>query len=434
MVRWLLPIAIVLLLLRTANGESALSLADALQLAKARRSEVTQSEIDLRRARLNVLRAWLERAHLTVQASFTEQLQRLNLNGPQAVCTTTPDACAGETHPFTASASLTVPLWSGFTVEADLRGTRAHERAAAADRRATLNSVALDAALAYWEVRRAELNLAVANSAVERTREIERTARIRVDAHIAPQVDYERAHVQSTRQAERAAALEGQLAVARAQLGAALQVDDPLRLVEDPNAHAPSLPPLAHALEDAQRTRPELTAARDLVDADHQAVRAAQGAYWPQVALVGESTVGNRTFYLPNQSERFVFTALAGLQLNWVLFDTFTTWTAVRDATYVRDRAVATTERLRYQVRAEVESAHARLAAALQRKSLAGDAAAAARRALFLLEKRYQVGDTLLLEVIVAQQDLTQAEGDLYDAAVDTAEAEAQLLAAIGRL
>ena len=77
---------------------------------------------------------------------------------------------------------------------------------------------------------------------------------------------------------------------------------------------------------------------------------------------------------------------------------------------------------------------HDVVAAALERKVLAADAAASARRALFLLQKRYQVGDTLLIEVIVAQEDLTLAEGDLNDAAVDAAEADAQLRAAMGRL
>jgi outer membrane protein TolC len=428
-------IALTSLLLATpASAERALSLADALALARSRRAEVAQSEIDLRRARLNVLRAWLERAHLTVQASFTEQLQRLNIAGPTKVCTLTPGTCAGEAHPFAASATLTVPLWSGLAVEADLWGARARERAAGATRRATLNSVALDAANAYWEVRRAALDLEVARNAVERTREIERTARIRVDAHIAPPVDYERAHVQTLRQAEQGAALEAQLAVARAQLGAALQLDDDVRPVEDPQAHAPSLPSLAGVLDEARRVRPELAAARATVDAGAEAVRAAKGAYWPQVALVGQATASNQTFYLPEQQEDLVFTAIAGLQVSWVMFDTFSTWTAVRDAGLLRERAVADVERLRAEVRAEVASAHGRLAAALQRKSLAVEAAATARRALFLLQKRYQVGDTLLLEVIIAQQDLTQAEGELNDAAIDTAEAEAQLQASIGRL
>jgi outer membrane protein TolC len=44
------------------------------------------------------------------------------------------------------------------------------------------------------------------------------------------------------------------------------------------------------------------------------------------------------------------------------------------------------------------------------------------------------VGDALLVELLLAQQDLTQAESDLNDAAIDSAEAEAALAAATGQL
>ena len=117
-----------------------------------------------------------------------------------------------------------------------------------------------------------------------------------------------------------------------------------------------------------------------------------------------------------------------------MLFDTLTTWTAVRDAGLVRDRAQAALDRERYQVRADVRASHGRLAAALARRRAAAEAEGSARRALFLLQKRYQVGDALLVELLLAQQDLTQTQSDLNDAAIDSAEAQASLAAATGQL
>jgi outer membrane protein TolC len=329
-----------------------------------------------------------------------------------------------------------VPIWTGFTVEAHLAGARALTRAAGANERATQQGVALDAANTYWEVRRAELDREVAVTSVERTREIEHFAKIRVDAKIAPQVDYERAHVQSMRQVQQVAQLDAQLAVAHAQLGLALQLDDEVRTVENPMAHAPTLPALGDALATAMRGRPELVAAVATVESERQAVRAAKGAYWPQLALVGQLGAGNQTFLFPPapQQEQVVLSAFAGVQVNWVIFDMLSTWTAVQDAGLVRERAQAALERERYQVRADVRAAHGKLAAALARRSAAAEAQQAARRALFLLQKRYQVGDTLLVELLLAQQDLTQTESDLNDAAIDGAEAEAALAAAMGQL
>jgi outer membrane protein TolC len=421
---------------RFAVAARDLTLADAMALARLRRAEVTQAEIDVQRAKLNVLRAWLERARLTVQASVTDQVQALNINGPKQVCMDTPWLCSNEGHPFTATATLTVPLWSGLTVEADLAGARARREAATATRRATLLNVALDAATTYWEVRRAELERQVAATALERTREIERTAKIKVDAKIAPLVDYERAHVQTMRQAEQVAQLDAQLAVARAALGLALQLDEDVRPVEDPTTHVPVLGPLEEALAAAMRARPELAAAAATVESDRQGVRAAKGAYWPQLSLVGQAGASNQYFLTAaaTSEERLVFTAAVGVQLSWLMFDMLGTWTAVRDAGLVRDRSRAALERERYQVRADVRAAHGRLVASLARRQAATEAQAAARRALFLLQKRYQVGDALLVELLLAQQDLTQAEADFSDAAIDSAEAEAALAAAVGQL
>ncbi len=402
------------------------------------------------------MRAKLERAHLTLEATFNEQAGVYRSTGlsAQVVCgldtATSPSMpnpppssqCPIESHPYALTANLTVPVWSGFTVEAHLAGARANERASEAGRRAALNAIGLDAANAYWEVRRAELALQVARRALDRTQAIERAAKTRVSAGIAPQVDYERAHVSSMRQAETVNAIESQQLVARAQLGAALQVEEPLALSEDPAAHAPPLPPLPQALDAAERQRPELQARGAIVDAQVQAVRAAKGGYWPQVSLFGQATLGNQDYFgtsaevhsLAEANEQLVFTAFAGVRVDWIFFDTLSTWTAVRDAGFLRDRARLDVERTRYQVRADVQSAHGRLRTALERKTLVADAVASARRALELLSKRYLVGEALLVEMLLAQTDLAQLEGDLMDASVATAEAEAALLAATGQL
>jgi outer membrane protein len=434
-VRWLM-LALVVARAPLAFADRALSLSDAVALAKMRRSEVAQAEIDVRRARLNVLRAWLERVRLTVQANFTEQAQQLNTFGPAGVCTTTPSVCAIEAHPFTATAALTVPLWSGLRLEGDLAGAKARQEAAAATKRATLNDVAADAANTYWEVRRAELDRVVVQSSLDRTRAIEQQARVRVEAKIAPSVDFERAHVQTMRQVQQLALLDSQLAVARAQLGLALQLDDDVRLTEDPAQHMPSPVSLPDALADAQKTRGELAAGAAVVEGDRQAVRSAKSAYWPQLSLVAQASASNEYFYFPPapQQEQVVLSAFAGLQVSWLIFDMLATWTAVRDAGYQRDRDAAALERERYQVRADVRAAQGKLTTALTRRRAAAEAAESARRALFLLQKRYQVGDALLVEVLLGQQDVTQSEGDLNDATIDAAEAEAQFLAAVGRL
>src|SRR5207245_3236074 len=132
-------------------------------------AEVAQAEIDVQLARVGVLRAGLERVSLSLHAAFSEGYQVLNLNAPAALCPQI-GGCplAGEARLVNLTANLVVPLWSGFTIEADFARARRLERVARAQQRSLVRQLALDVATVYWSVRRAELLLEVARHAVTR--------------------------------------------------------------------------------------------------------------------------------------------------------------------------------------------------------------------------------------------------------------------------
>src|SRR5438876_1124320 len=136
----------------SARAERRLSLAEAITLARSHRSETAQAGIDAQRAELGVLRATLERIHLTIQGSAVEQV-----------------------------------------------------------------------------------------------------IRSRVGAGIAPQVDFNRAHVSTLRETGQLANLDGQLAEGRAQLAAVLQIEEDIVLSEDPKEHAPLVPPLELSVAAARK-------------------------------------------------------------------------------------------------------------------------------------------------------------------------------------
>src|SRR5262249_32496589 len=116
-----LKILLLLLpLLLPANRASAqrrLSLAEAIVLARAHRSETAQAGSDLDRAELGVLKARLERIHLTIQGTATEQVQDLGvqLTGmPVEICATglAGTTCDPTAHSYRGTADLTIPIWS----------------------------------------------------------------------------------------------------------------------------------------------------------------------------------------------------------------------------------------------------------------------------------------------------------------------------------
>jgi outer membrane protein TolC len=445
--------ALVLLAVATMAGARAaaqpprrLGLADALAIAAARRSELKQADVDVLRAQLGLLRARLEHVRLTVQASFSEQLQALDVNAPHdffAYQCQLSDACRYEAHTFNGVAALTVPVFSGLQIESDVARARALERAAREGRRAVWLGIAVELADSYWTVRRAELTAALLEQALVREQEIEQATKARVDAGIAPMVDYDRAHLLVLRQRAEIKSVAEARGQALAVLGNLLQLDEELELTDDPPATPAAAPPLADAEREALASRPELRAATATVDAGRLAVRAAQGAYWPQLALVGNAAVSNQPFYLPQfttvttetpRREVLVGNFFVGAQLSWTVFDMLQTWTNVRDAGYVRDRLEQDRVRARYAVLADVRAAHQRLQRESERLALVQASARVAQDAVDSLRRRYRVGNAAIFELTAAEDTLVSVASELIATRIAIAQAEAELRAAMGRL
>jgi len=415
------------------SAPRSLSLGDAIRLAHAHRPEVAQAAVQRSRAELAELRAKLARVQLTVGASFTARYQRLNLNGPDEVCLVTPETCLTEAHPFSATATLTIPLWSGGTVEARLAAARKEKVASESDERATLNDVALEVAQSYWAIRRAELLQGVAQRVLASSRQIEEIAKERFAAGIAAVVDFNRSHVLVLREQQQLNTIESTLLVGRARFLAALGVEGDFVLTDLPGSPDRPFVTLDQAESEGVTARPELSAAAARLAAAMELVTAAKGGYWPQLSVVSEAESHNQRFFLPEQQERLVGSAIVGVQVNWLLFDTLGRWTAVRDAELVRLGAKSGYERSRQRILAELRSGHAVLSQAIERRKLAEATAIAQRENVSLLKKRYQVGSILLIEVLLAQVDLSELEAELVEASIAIAEAEAQLRSALGR-
>jgi outer membrane protein TolC len=426
---------------RIASAERPLTLQEAIALAVRGRAEITQAQIDRERAALNLLRARLERAHLTIQAGAQERIQDLNrqLTGAPVdnaiLCLGSSSACDNEQHVYGGQADLTIPVWSGFTIEADIARARHLSNASQAQEHGVARGIALDVVHAYWAVRRAELLRDVEVEAVRRDEEIEQASQRRVIAGVAPQVDFNRAHVATLHERSQLALLEGQVAEARAQLAAVLQIEEAVRLTEDPEQHQPTLPPLVDSLAQADSARPELLNARAQVLAQVEAARSARGGYWPQLALFAHADAQNSNFFVQNLSQEGLFANFyAGIRVQWQIFDTLSTWATVRDAEYQKVRADADVIRLRFQVQADVRGAHARLARSLAQRSPTEQALVVARENLDILRRRYETGDSLFLEVLDGQVQLLRSESDRIDNAVNIAQSEAELQAAVGLL
>jgi outer membrane protein TolC len=446
-----------LLVAPSASGsERALSLADALTLARERNSTVRVAAVEMARAKLQVLMRQLAHVDIKVIGAGSAAFQWSSLQTDQ-YCANAPDQCQTGIYNVGATASLRIPLWTGLTLEANLAQARAHERSTHASRQAALRTLLVQVARAYWEVRRKELAAEIAGEMVRHFREFEQVTQERVRAGVAPAVDFNRARAATIGAETQVIALERDVGVGRAQLQSVLQVDEPLRLTDDPTRNLALLPPLDEAIREALASRPELAVARADTLAAAEGVRAAKGGYWPQLSVLAQEqiSVGNLladpTSYAASASQAsttsgaaapsgtslaaptWVHSFYAGAQVNWNIFDMLDTWSKVKDAAFSRDRAQEEETRRRYDVLAEVRTAHAELRQALRAQEPAKQLAGLARANLELLRKRYSVGTGQLIDVLDAQDKALSRELDLIDRSVDLTEKDVELKAAMGR-
>jgi outer membrane protein len=425
--------------------DRALSLADAIALARKNSPALRQNELEIERAKLQVLKrrlAWFDLKILGTASST----YRASDPDP-GYCAGAPNLCAQGLHRADLSFDLKVPFWTGFTLEANLASAQQRERSSVTARRRGLRDLTADVTRAYWEVRRRELALEALDRLTPGFHELEELTRERVRSGVAPVVDSNRARAAMLSVSTQRVSVERDLEQARAELGSLLQLEEPVLLTDDPMRYRAQLPPLDEVLHEASKGRHELTEARGAVSIAEQELRAARGAYWPQLSLVvrerlslvGEpydpstgdaptaSTATPTYFVVPTQN------FYAGVQMSWNLFEMMGTWLRVRDATLARDRSLAQKEQRRYQIAAEVRTAHAELDQALRLKAPTSLAAALAREDIDLLRKRYSTGAVQLFDVLTAQDELLQSELDLVNRSVDVVEADARMAKARGR-
>jgi outer membrane protein TolC len=279
-------------------------------------------------------------------------------------------------------------------------------------------------------VRWAELLGKAAETALGRRNEVAAMIKARSEAGITPRGDLNRAETAALRQRAAVIDLEGRVAQARADLAAALQLDEELVLTDEPLAEGTTLPPVGQALAEAERRRPELAQAQAQAAAQQQQVRVIKGALWPQLSLFARADAENHVFGVPQP--RLIGNLSGGLLVTWLAFDSLATFQAARGAALEADKLAAERERTRQLLRAEVRTAHSRLATAVARRDPLTRALALAESTLGLIRRRHQAGAALFIEVLDAENELEELTTSVIGNSIEIAQARAGLTAAIG--
>ncbi|HEV8303315.1 MAG TPA: efflux transporter outer membrane subunit [Gemmatimonadales bacterium] len=301
------------------------------------------------------------------------------------------------------------------------------------DQRDVQVTLTADLARAYFELRGAQEQLAVAQRNAENQRHTFDVTRERLAAGRGNAFDTERAQAQLSSTLASIPEREAQVAAAQYRIGVLVgrSPTEVARELEQP-APLPALPEVTSIGEPAVvvRHRPDVAAAERLAAARGALVGAAKASYLPRLTIGGSAGYAAPEFRtVGNQSAiRYV----VGPVLSWPALNLGRVKAEVDVAQAREDDARAQYNRVVLSAMEDLETTLIRYRSARRRAEQLQEASAASERAAELARLRFAEGVTDFLQVLDAERTQLEAQDRLVQARVDGAAAYAALFRAAG--
>jgi outer membrane protein len=297
--------------------------------------------------------------------------------------------------------------------------------------------VALDVRLAFFNAR-ARMDLArVARELLVNQEQHLTLVRRLIAAKLRPDIDLAQAESDRANAELQLITSENAYSAAKADLNQAMGTARSLEY----DVGDEEVPPVAgedgslEALVEMARTsRPDLASLEKQVEAQAALVTAARGGYGPSLSLTAAVTdIGPAFEPGPFSREALRWNVVGAAHLAWPLFEGLATAARVRDARALLQALEAERDRLRLQVRTELERARLDTLSGKSAVAAAARALESAALRLQLAEGRYQAGVGNAVELGDAQLAKASAAGRQAEAAAALSAARARLLHALGR-
>lgn len=316
------------------------------------------------------------------------------------------------------------------------RRYRGHDRLAAsseADLRDTRLALAAELATAYFELRGAQEQLAVAQRNSENQRRTLQLTRDLLDAGRGDEFDTSRAQAQLSSTLARIPVLESGITAARNRIAALLGLaPDAATVAMAPAAEFPELPQRI-AVDDQEAligSRPDVQAAAQRVGAEQAFVGAARADYLPRLSVGGSAgfTATSLDSLGRSGSGRYVI----GPVLTWPALNLGRVKASVDAARALESEAQARYEQIVLNAREELASALAGYTGARDRMDRLTEAAAASSHAAELARLRFEGGLEDFLQVLDAERSMLAAQDELARSRSEAAAALVRVYRAMG--
>jgi len=318
-------------------------------------------------------------------------------------------------------------LFSGFRRLAQNRSAGADYRSAEASEIAQEFNVILQTKQAFFNAVAANELVRVAERSIQRAEEQLRMSKDKLAAGSAIRSDTLRGRVEVGNAQLQLLNAQTQRETAEANLAQLIGIDGPVRAAADSSLFVPVDVDTTTLRIEAVAQSPTVIQADAAADAAAASVSVATAQYFPNVtASYSRSWSGQQISGLDD-------TWSARVGLSWTLFNGFSREGSVTSAKVGRESARAEADDARRQVYAQLTQFLASLNSARLSLDIAIANRAASDEELRVQQERYRLGMSTVVDVLVSQISLEQAEVDIVRARLDYLVAKAQIESLIGR-
>jgi outer membrane protein len=340
---------------------------------------------------------------------------------------------AAEDWSYSSGLSFGMTLFEGGRRLYDVRSARANLDAASANEVSQRYDVALQVSQQYFAVLAAREAEAAAQSQLEQAEQQLAAAAARTRAGAATRSDSLRSVVQVGNAQLALLTARNQLASANAALTRLVAAPDLVTATTDPALDAIVALPDSATLDRMLAQSPAVLEADAARVAARAAGRAARSPYLPTVSLNYSRRGSGEDSRLGLGDADYGYRGSLSLNVTYPLFNQLTREENVVRASVAEDVAEAQLRDAQLRAREDLTSALGTLETAEQRIRIGAVSVTAAEEDLRVVQQRYNLGASTLLDVLTSQTQLNQARSDLIQARFDYRVARAQLEALLGR-
>ena len=330
---------------------------------------------------------------------------------------------------LTTTLQLSYNLYTGGRRDAQIEAAEQQVRFNLLQVEQVVEQLRLDVANAYYDVQQAQSQVQINQASVEAAQQSVRDAQSQLEAGLGTRFDVLQARVQLANNRQQLRRSRSQLRIVRRQftqqLGLGQQAE--VTAMGSPEVAGSWDLSLQESIIQAYQNRAELRQQLARININQQQRRIALAATRPQVNLFASYEIQDTLDDDFNPSDNLAL----GAGLQWLLYDGGAAEAAAEQQE--TNIAIARTnfDRLRNQIRTDVEQGYYNLQASQQNIKTAQLAVRQAEESLRLARLRFRAGVGTQIEVTNAQSDLTQARGNFLTAIIDYNRSLAQLERAV---